>query len=56
MTAFHAGALNINVSKFDAEEGVELIQDKKVTMFLILHLYWLQFWIARKRAGKISAL
>jgi acyl-CoA synthetase (AMP-forming)/AMP-acid ligase II len=33
MTAFHAGALNINVNKFDGEEAVALIQDKKVTMF-----------------------
>jgi acyl-CoA synthetase (AMP-forming)/AMP-acid ligase II len=32
MTAFYAGALNINVSKFDAEQAVALIQDKKVTM------------------------
>jgi acyl-CoA synthetase (AMP-forming)/AMP-acid ligase II len=33
MTAFHAGALNINVNKFDGEEAVNLIQDKKVTFF-----------------------
>ena len=32
MTAFHAGALNINVNKFDAEQAVDLIQEKKVTM------------------------
>ena len=32
MTAFHAGALNINVNKFDGEEAVNLIEDKKVTM------------------------
>jgi acyl-CoA synthetase (AMP-forming)/AMP-acid ligase II len=31
-TAFHAGALNINVSKFDGEEAVNLIEDKKITM------------------------
>ncbi len=32
MTAFHAGALNVNVNKFDAEQAVDLIQEKKVTM------------------------
>lgn len=32
MTAFHAGALNINVNKFDGQEAVNLIEDKKVTM------------------------
>ena len=31
MTAFYAGALNINVSKFDAEQAVDLIQNKKVS-------------------------
>jgi len=32
MTAFHAGALNVNVDKFDAEQAVDLIQEKRVTM------------------------
>jgi len=32
LTAFHAGALNINVAKFDGQEAVNLVQDKKVTM------------------------
>jgi acyl-CoA synthetase (AMP-forming)/AMP-acid ligase II len=32
MTAFHAGALNINVNKFDGVEAVNLIEEKKVTM------------------------
>jgi len=32
MTAFYAGALNINVNKFDGEEAVNLIEEKKVTM------------------------
>ena len=31
-TVFHAGALNINVAKFDGQEAVNLVQDKKVTM------------------------
>jgi acyl-CoA synthetase (AMP-forming)/AMP-acid ligase II len=32
LTAFHAGALNINVNKFDGEEAVHLIEQKKITM------------------------
>jgi acyl-CoA synthetase (AMP-forming)/AMP-acid ligase II len=32
MTAFHAGAFNINVNKFDGEEAVNLIEEKKITM------------------------
>jgi long-chain acyl-CoA synthetase len=30
---FHAGALNINMSKFDAEKALELIAEKKVSFF-----------------------
>jgi long-chain acyl-CoA synthetase len=30
--SFHAGALNVNMSKFDAAQAVELIADKKVTV------------------------
>jgi long-chain acyl-CoA synthetase len=30
--AFHAGALNLNMSKFDAARAVELIEEKKVTV------------------------
>ena len=29
--SFHAGALNVNMSKFDAKQAVDLIVDKKVT-------------------------
>jgi len=32
MTAFHAGAININVKSFDADQSVDLIQEKKVSM------------------------
>ncbi len=32
ITAFHAGALNIDVDRFDAEQAVDLIQDKRITM------------------------
>ena len=32
MSAFHAGALNINVNKFDAVNAVNLIQEKKVSI------------------------
>jgi acyl-CoA synthetase (AMP-forming)/AMP-acid ligase II len=32
VNAFHAGALNVNMSKFDAETAVDLIQSKKVSV------------------------
>ncbi len=32
--AFHAGALNLNVGKFDAARAVELIQEKKISVML----------------------
>jgi len=31
-TSFHAGALNVNMSKFDADKAVELIKEKKVSL------------------------
>ncbi len=31
-TSFHAGALNVNMSKFDAAQAAKLIEDKNVTM------------------------
>ena len=31
-TSFHAGALNVNMSKFDAAQAVELIKEKKVSL------------------------
>jgi len=31
--SFHAGALNVNMSKFDAAKAVELIEDKRVSVF-----------------------
>jgi long-chain acyl-CoA synthetase len=30
--AFHAGALNINMSKFDADKAVQLIEEKKISL------------------------
>lgn len=33
-STFHAGALNVNVSKFDAEKAVELIAEKKVSVLI----------------------
>jgi len=33
-TAFHAGALNVNMSAFDAAKATELIQDKKVSFMM----------------------
>ncbi len=32
--AFHAGALNLNVSKFDAERAAQLVQEKKISVML----------------------
>jgi long-chain acyl-CoA synthetase len=32
-SAFHAGALNVNMSKFDAETAASLIDEKKATVF-----------------------
>jgi acyl-CoA synthetase (AMP-forming)/AMP-acid ligase II len=32
--AFHAGAFNLNVSKFDAERAAELIQEKKISVMV----------------------
>ncbi len=32
ISSFHAGALNVNMSKFDAEKAVELIEEKKVSI------------------------
>jgi len=34
-TAFHGGALNVNMSKFDAETAVKLIEGKKVTFMMV---------------------
>ena len=34
-TAFHGGALNVNMSKFDAKTAVELIKDKRVTFMMV---------------------
>lgn len=33
-TSFHAGALNVNMRKFDAGKAMELIQDKKVSFLM----------------------
>lgn len=33
-STFHAGALNVNVSKFDAAQAVELITEKKVSVLI----------------------
>lgn len=34
MAAFHAGALNLNVSKFDAEQAIKLISEKKASVLI----------------------
>jgi acyl-CoA synthetase (AMP-forming)/AMP-acid ligase II len=34
MTAFHVGAMNVNANTFDAEQAVDLIEEKKITMLI----------------------
>ncbi len=57
MTAFHAGALNINVNKFDGEEAVNLIEDKKVTMLFDFAPILATIHDSQEKSGKdISSL
>lgn len=34
-TSFHAGALNVNMSRFDPTQAVELIEEKKVSLMMV---------------------
>ena len=52
MTAFHAGAVNINVSKFDADQAVDLIQEKKVTMLFDFAPILASILDSQKKTGK----
>ncbi|MBN1226991.1 MAG: AMP-binding protein [Deltaproteobacteria bacterium] len=51
-TAFHAGAVNINVSKFDADQAVDLIQEKKVTMLFDFAPILASILDSQKKMGK----
>lgn len=57
MTAFHAGALNINVNRFDADQAVDLIQEKKITMFFDFAPILASILDSQEKSGKdISSL
>jgi acyl-CoA synthetase (AMP-forming)/AMP-acid ligase II len=57
MTAFHAGALNINVSKFDADQAVDFIQEKKITMLFDFAPILASILDSQEKTGKnINAL
>ncbi len=57
MTAFHAGALNINVNRFDADQAVDLIQEKKITMLFDFAPILASILDSQEKSGKdISSL
>ncbi len=49
---FHAGAQNINMSKFEAEEAVGLIQEKSVTLFFEFPPILSSILEAQEKTGK----
>ncbi len=57
MTSFHAGAINVNMSKFDAEKAYELIVEKKVSfMFDFAPILSSILDVHEKKGGDISSL
>jgi long-chain acyl-CoA synthetase len=50
--SFHGGALNVNMSKFDAEKAVELIEDKKVSMMFTFAPILSSVLEAHEKTGK----
>jgi acyl-CoA synthetase (AMP-forming)/AMP-acid ligase II len=50
--SFQAGALNVNMSKFDAEKAVELIQEKKVSLFFDFSPILASILEAHEQTGK----
>jgi long-chain acyl-CoA synthetase len=52
MTAFHAGALNINMDRFDADQAVDLIQEKKVSMIVDFAPILASILDSREKSGK----
>jgi len=52
MTAFHAGALNINMDRFDPDQAVDLIQDKKVSMIVDFAPILASILDSREKSGK----
>ncbi|MBW2681061.1 MAG: AMP-binding protein [Deltaproteobacteria bacterium] len=50
--SFQAGALNVNMSKFDAQKAVELIQEKKVSLFFDFSPILASILEAHEQTGK----
>ena len=50
--SFQAGALNVNMSKFDAQKAVELIQEKKVSLFFDFSPVLASILEAHEQTGK----
>ncbi len=56
-SSFHAGALNVNMSKFDAGRAVELIEEKKVSIMFTFSPILSSVLDAHEKSGKdISSL
>ena len=51
--AFHAGALNVNMSKFDAKKAMELIESKNVTVMFDFSPILSSIMDEHKESGKI---
>ena len=50
--SFQAGALNVNMSKFDAQKAVELIQEKRVSLFFDFSPILASILEAHEQTGK----
>jgi len=50
--SFHAGALNINMSKFDAQQAVDLIEEKQVTVLYDFSPILASILDAHEKTGK----
>ncbi len=51
-SSFHAGVLNVNMSKFDAEQAVDLIAEKKVTVLYDFSPILSSILDAHEKSGK----
>jgi len=51
-SSFQAGALNVNMSKFDAQKAAELIQEKKVSLFFDFSPILASILKAHEQTGK----
>ncbi len=56
-SSFHAGVLNVNMSKFDAEKAVEMIEEKRISMMFTFAPILSSVLEAHEKSGKdISSL